>query len=231
MWHVGRLIASIGTALPTDNIRTELKMRQVVSVKRVMAVVLMLFAASNAWAADDPKAVIEDTVNGIIKVLKARQDVTTLTEGDRDKIRKVVTGRFDYREMSMRSLGQTWNDISESDKANFTELFRKLLERSYGNRLASFRDQKVVYGDAEYKGDKSRVQTTVIDVDKETPVEYRLHQTPTGWQVYDIRIEGVSLVSNFRTEFSEGMKQNGGFKGLVHALEEKVKKLEAKDAA
>lgn len=205
-------------------------MKSVISLKSVLAAIAMLFSAT-AWAAEDPKTVIEDTVNGIIKVLEARKDVTILTESDREKIRKVVTGRFDYREMAMRSLGQTWNDINESDRAYFTDLFRKLLERSYGNRLASFRNQKVVYGDAEYKGDKSRVQTTVIDVDKQTPVEYRLHQTPTGWQVYDIRIEGVSLVSNFRTEFSEGMKQNGGFKGLIHALEEKVKKLEAKDAA
>lgn len=206
-------------------------MKSVVSMKRFLASVLIMFAAANAWAADDPKAVVEATVNGIIKVLEVRQDMTKLTEGDRDKIRKVVKGRFDYREMSMRSLGQTWNDISEPERSNFTELFRKLLERSYGNRLASFRNQKVIFGDAEYKRDKARVQTTVVDTDKETPVEYRLHQTPTGWQVYDIRIEGVSLVSNFRTDFSEGMKQNGGFAGLVQALEEKVKKLEAKDEA
>lgn len=205
-------------------------MIRAISLKSVLVAVLMLFPALT-WAAEDPKAVVEDTVNGIIKVLEARQDMTVLTESDRDKIRKVVTGRFDYKEMAMRSLGQTWNDISEADRVSFTDLFRKLLERSYGNRLASFRNQKVEYGEAEYKGDKSRVQTTVIDVDKQTPVEYRLHQTSTGWQVYDIRIEGVSLVSNFRTEFSEGMKQNGGFEGLVHALEEKVKKLEAKDAA
>jgi len=206
-------------------------MKSLFSTKSVMALLLVLFTATAASAADDPKAVVEDTVNGIIKVLEARQDMNALSESDRDKIRKVVKGRFDYREMSMRSLGRTWNDISEADKSNFTELFRKLLERSYGNRLASFNNQKVVFGDAEYKRDKARVLTTVIDVDKETPVEYRLHQTPTGWQVYDIRIEGVSLVSNFRTDFSEGMKQNGGFEGLVHALEEKVKKLEAKDEA
>lgn len=200
-------------------------------MKRVAVAFAMLFIASAAWAGDDPKAVVEDTVNGIIEVLKTREDASTLSESDRKKIRKVVTGRFDYREMSMRSLGQTWNDISESDRVNFTELFRKLLERSYGNRLADFHDQKVEFGDAEYKSDKARVKTSVIDIDKETPVEYRLHQTKTGWQVYDIRIEGVSLVSNFRTDFSEGMKQNGGFEGLVHALEEKVKKLEAKDKA
>lgn len=207
-------------------------MRMVFPMKTLIAVVLVFCSTFNVWAGEgDPKLCVEKTVNGIIKVLEARADVTKLTESDREKIRKIVTGRFDYREMSKRSLGQAWKDISENEKVGFTDLFRKLLERSYGNRLASFRNQKVVFNDAEYKRDKARVKTNVIDLDKQTPVEYRLHQTPTGWQVYDIRIEGVSLVSNFRKDFSEEIKQHGGFKGLVHALEEKVKKLEAEDEA
>ena len=206
-------------------------MRVVFPVKALIVAVLTVLAVSNAWAehANDPKAIVEGTVNDIIQVLEAREDKTKLTEEDRENIRKVVTGHFDYREMSKRSLGKAWKSTSESERENFTELFRKLLERSYGNRLASFRDQKVEFDDAQFKKDKARVKTRVIDTEKETPVEYRLHQTATGWQVYDIRIEGVSLVSNFRTDFQEGIKRNGGFEGLVQALEKKVKKLEEKD--
>ena len=206
-------------------------MKKFFLVKLLMVAVLAMVSISNVWAEEDPKVVVENTVNGIIEVLEARKDVTILTEADREGIRKVVAGRFDYREMSKRSLAQTWKDISEEEKVRFTELFRKLLERSYGNRLAGFRDQKVMFDDAQFKRDKARVITRVIDTDKETPVEYRLHQTATGWQVYDIKIEGVSLVSNFRKDFNEGMKQNGGYAGLVQALEEKVEKLEAKDRA
>jgi len=206
-------------------------MRKLFSMKVLMALLLAMASVSNVWAEEDPKVVVENTVNGIIKVLEARKDISTLTEEDRENIRKVVAGRFDYREMSKRSLAQTWRDISESQKVSFTELFRKLLERSYGNRLASFRDQKVTFDEAQFKRDKARVITSVIDADKTTPVEYRLHQTPTGWQVYDIKIEGVSLVSNFRNDFNEGIKQNGGFEGLVQALEKKVEKLESGDKA
>jgi phospholipid transport system substrate-binding protein len=207
-------------------------MRKFFPMKVLIAAMLTMVAASNVWAgSEDPKDVVQNTVNGIIKVLEARADVTILTEMDRENIRKVVKGRFDYREMAQRSLAQTWQDISEEEKVNFTELFRKLLERSYGNRLASFRNQTVSYDDAQYKGDKARVQTSVIDADKTTPVEYRLHQTPTGWQVYDIKIEGVSLVSNFRNDFQEGLMRDGGFAGLVKELEEKVAKLEAGDDA
>ena len=206
-------------------------MRKLFSMKVLTALLLAMVSVSNVWAEDDPKVVVENSVNGIIKVLEARKDVTILTEEDRENIRKVVAGRFDYREMSKRSLAQAWRDISENQKVNFTELFRKLLERSYGNRLAGFRDQKVTFDDAQFKGNKARVITSVIDADKTTPVEYRLHQTATGWQVYDIKIEGVSLVSNFRNDFNEGIKQNGGFEGLVQALEKKVAKLEAGDKA
>ncbi|MCF7821918.1 MAG: ABC transporter substrate-binding protein [Mariprofundaceae bacterium] len=207
-------------------------MRRVSPMKVLIAVALVMATALNAWAdTEDPKVCVENAVNGIIKVLEAREDSSRLTEGDRDKIRKVVAGRFDYREMSKRSLAQAWGDISETERVNFTELFRKLLERSYGNRLAGFRDQKVTFNDAQFKGDKARVITSVVDAEKTTPVEYRLHQTPTGWQVYDIKIEGVSLVSNFRKDFQEGIKQNGGFAGLVQALEKKVRNLEEKDNA
>lgn len=205
-------------------------MFKAVSIKSLIALLVTMFIAASASAStDDPKAVIEDTVNGIIRVLEAREDVTKLTEKNRNDIRDIVTGRFDYREMSRRSLGKTWNRISKQEQANFTKLFRKLLERSYGNRLASFREQRVEFDDAQFRKDKARVKTRVIDVNKETPVEYRLHQTPTGWQVYDIRIEGVSLVSNFRKDFQEGIRKNKGFEGLVQVLEKKVKKLEEKD--
>ncbi|NOR73068.1 MAG: ABC transporter substrate-binding protein [Mariprofundaceae bacterium] len=208
-------------------------MRVVFPVKALIVAVLTVLAVSNAWAkhANDPKSVIEGTVNEIIQILEAREDKTKLTEEDRENIRKVVAGHFDYREMSKRSLGKAWKSTSESERKNFTELFRKLLERSYGNRLASFREQRVEFDDAQFKKDKARVKTRVVDVNKEIPVEYRLHQTSTGWQVYDIRIEGVSLVSNFRKDFQEGIRKNKGFEGLVQALEKKVKKLEEKDNA
>lgn len=216
-------------------------MSRAFSIKVVAAAVAMMFVSASAWAEEvgskavnlnaDPKMVVEYTVNGIIKILKARKDTTRLNEEDRDNIRQIVDGRFDYREMSKRSLGKAWKGISESEKENFTELFRKLLERSYGNRLASFRDQRIEFADAQFKKDKARVKTKVVDAEKETPVEYRLHQTVTGWQVYDIRIEGVSLVSNFRKDFKSKIRNKGGFEGLVHALEKKVKKLEAKDRA
>jgi phospholipid transport system substrate-binding protein len=199
-------------------------------MRNTAMVLLAMLIAVPAWAQDDPKSVIETTVNSIIDILKQREDKSKLTEQDREAIREVVHGRFDYMEMSKRSLGREWRSVNEADRTKFADIFRQLLERSYGNRLAEYRDQRVEYQDAEFKGDKARVKTMVIDANKQTPVEYRLHQTPTGWQVYDIKIEGVSLVSTFRTDFSQTMDREG-FAGLMHTLEKKVADLKAQDAA
>jgi len=182
--------------------------------------------AARASVNDEPKAVVQSTVEAIIKVLQQREKKDRLTERNRDDIRKVVTGRFDYGEMARRSLGKSWNDMDLPRQKRFTDLFRELLERSYGNRLASYKNQKVTYSDAETKGDKARVATMVDDGQVQTPVDYTLWKSPTGWQVYDIKIEGVSLISTFREDFKASLEKSG-IDGLMSEVEAKVKKLKA----
>ncbi|ATX82816.1 phospholipid transport system substrate-binding protein [Mariprofundus ferrinatatus] len=197
--------------------------------RTTFAILLTMLVSTTAWAADsDPKVVIETTVNQIIQVLEAREDTTKLTTKDRDAIRQTVEGRFDYAAMARRSLGKPWNDLHGEQQAHFTQVFRDLLERSYGNRLSEYKGQKVVFAEAELKNDKARVESTVIDGTRETPVEYRLHQTKTGWQVYDIRIEGTSMVRTFYQDFQATL-DNGGYEHLLKTLEEKVAELKAKD--
>ena len=198
-------------------------------IRTTIALLLTVLISTPAWAnVNDPKVVIETTVNQIIEVLEAREDSTKLTTKDRDAIRKTVEGRFDYAAMARRSLGKPWNDLHGDQQTHFTEVFRELLERSYGNRLSEYKGQKVVFADAELKKNKARVESTVIDGTRETPVEYRLHETSTGWQVYDIRIEGTSMVRTFYQDFQATM-DNGGYEHLLKTLEDKVTELKAKD--
>lgn len=193
------------------------------------AILLAMLISATAWAANsDPKTVIETTVNEIIKVLEARQDTSKLTSTDRDAIRKTVDGRFDYEAMARRSLGKPWKKLNSDERGHFTEVFRELLERSYGNRLSEYKGQTVVFADAELKKNKARVESTVIDGTRETPVEYRMHETDTGWQVYDIRIEGTSMVRTFYQDFKATL-DNGGYAHLLKTLEDKVAKLKEKD--
>lgn len=103
-------------------------MRRVFSIKALIAAVLMIFAASNAWAGlDDPKTVVENTVDGIIKILEAREDTSKLTEKDRDEIRMVVAGRFDYREMSKRSLGKAGGVLMKVRRQTLQSCFANCL--------------------------------------------------------------------------------------------------------
>ncbi|GAV19603.1 phospholipid transport system substrate-binding protein [Mariprofundus micogutta] len=204
-------------------------------IKHSMIALFTLLIAMPAWATEnaagsenDPKTVIESTVNQIIHVLDSRTDKSKLTTADRDAIRNTVEGKFDYMAMAKRSLGKPWKKLGADDHAHFTDVFRELLERSYGNRLNEYKGQTVVFADAEMKGKKARVESTVIDGTRETPVEYRLHQTKTGWQVYDIRIEGTSMVRTFYQDFKSTLDA-GGYAGLLKTLEDKIAKLKEKD--
>lgn len=195
---------------------------------------LLLWVAVPVWAndteRDDPKVVVEKAVNGILHALESRSDPKVLTEEDREAIRKQVEGRFDYHEMARRSVGKAWKKQSVEQQAVFTETFRQLLERSYGNRLSEYHGQAVEFDNAEFKKNKARVKTRVIDSNKVTPVFYRLHQSAGVWQVYDIKIEGVSLVGTFRKDFKRPLKKEG-FDGLLKTLQDKVAHLKKKGAS
>ena len=213
--------------------RIETKELMMKIFRRIAAIAIILFSAPlltpSAWAAEaGPRAVIENTVNQMIHVLEQRKDKSRISASDREAIRQIVEGRFDYRAMARRSLGRPWKKLDETERAHFTQLYRDLLERSYGNRLSEYKGQKVVFADAQIKKHKARVKSTVIDGSRKTPVEYRLHQTDSGWQVYDIRIEGTSMVRTFYQDFKSTL-EDGGYEHLVKTLEEQIAKLKAKD--
>lgn len=201
------------------------------SMKNMCIGLCLLLMPTLSFAVQDngPKAVVEAAVGGIVTVLKERASTGELTSEDRIAIRQKVEGRFDYREMARRSVGRSWKKKTADQQTLFTAVFRDLLEYTYGNRLAAYKNQRIEYDDAEFKKNKARVKTRVIDDHKVTPVAYRLHQTAHGWMVYDIKIEGVSLVGTFRKDFKSSLKRKG-FDGLLHALEKKVAKMKAKTA-
>ncbi len=195
----------------------------------IFAMLLAMLISTSACADDNgPRSVIETTVNQIIHVLEIREDTSRLTDKERDAIRQVVDGKFDYAAMARRSLGKPWRALDGVEQTHFISVYRELLERSYGNRLNEYKGQQVVFADAEFKKNKARVKSTVIDGTRETPVEYRMHETSTGWQVYDIRIEGASMVRTFYQDF-KAVVESGGYEHLLKTLEDKVTKLKQKD--
>ncbi len=193
----------------------------------MMCVLGMSVSSAYAQTGDSPEKVVKSAIDGIVSVLKDREDKSKVSAEDRAAIRAKVDGRFDYREMARRSVGRAWKKQSEEKQQAFTQVFRDLLEYTYSNRLAAYRDQVIQYDKAEFKRDKARVKTRVVDGSKTTPVAYRLHQTKQGWMVYDIKIEGVSLIGTFREDFKSTLHHQG-FDALLDALNKKVGKMKQK---
>ncbi len=182
-----------------------------------------------AWAAPGPKEVIQGTVDTIINILKTRENPDVLTAENRQAIRKAVEGSFDFREMARRSLSKGWKKINNAQREAFTVVFRDLLERSYGNRLAGFSGETVEYGEVKVKKkNRVSVETDIVDAKRRTPIHYSLHETKDGWRVYNIAIEGVSLVSTYRSSFRKTMKKKG-FDGLMKAMTDKLERLKKED--
>ncbi len=200
------------------------------SRKVLLAGMLALLLPMHAWSAgdDDPKAVVEKAVNGVIHVLKARKDPNHITLAEREAIRRAVEGYFDFREMAKRSLGRPWKNMTPAQREEFVRTFRELLERSYGNRLSEYHNQTVRYGKVRIKGRRAFVNTEVVDAEKTTPVRYSLIHKKKGWRVYDIKVEGMSLVSTYRTDFKQSVSKNG-IDGFIQALKRRVEALRKQD--
>ncbi len=190
-----------------------------------LAIVLPVHAFAEP---NTPKLVVETAVNGVIHALKSRKDQDTITLKDRESIRHAVEDYFDFQEMAKRSLGKPWRNMDKAQRADFVATFRELLERSYGNRLSEYHDQSVEFGKVRIKGRIAIVDSEVIDSEKKTPVRYKLVHKKTGWKVYDIKVEGISMVSTFRSDFKQSVSQKG-VDGFIVDLKKQVGKLKEQD--
>lgn len=197
--------------------------------KLLLSLILIMLIPVHAFAkTNTPEEVVKLAVNGVIHVLKSRQNQKRITPADRVAIRQAVKGYFDFREMAKRSLGRPWRKMNKAQRTAFVCTFRELLERSYGNRLATYHNQTVEFGKVRIRGRVAIVDSDVVDAEKRTPVRYRLVHRKTGWMVYDIKIEGISMVSTFRSDFGEAVSQKG-ISGFLSDLKEKVGKLKKQD--
>ncbi|MDX8392832.1 MAG: ABC transporter substrate-binding protein [Mariprofundaceae bacterium] len=171
--------------------------------------------------ATGPLPVVQAAVGGVIDVLKAREDQSSLSGEDRQAIRNAIEGYFDFAEMGKRALGKPWKKMALEQKKEFVATFRELLERSYGNRLSEYHDQSVEYGKVKIGKRTAIVNSEVVDADKRTPVRYKLVHKKSGWRVYDIKVEGISMISTYRTDFRAAVNKHG-IDGFLTELKKRV---------
>jgi phospholipid transport system substrate-binding protein len=137
-------------------------------------------------------------------------------------IEKVTAKHLDFREMAKRCLGSTWDSLSGIQKNEFTHLFGELLKAHYANHLDDFAKTTVTYQGETCSADASEVSIVVVRPNDRIPVSFRLLQKPGGWMIYDMNIEGVSMVCNFSTQFSRAL-MTGSYQGLVARLKAHLK--------
>ncbi len=190
----------------------------------VLIAALLIVLPLQAIAAT-PKETVEKGVNNVLKTLsdpafKAKPKDTKIEE-----IGEIIGEVFDFTELSKRTLGKNWRKLNDAQKKEFTELLKKMLQGVYADRLLAYTDQKIVFGEEKMlKKGRAEVQSNIVLSDgRKVPIFYRLTNKSGEWKVYDLIIEGVSLVKNYRTQFREILAKNSPEK-LLQIMRDKVSK-------
>jgi len=185
-----------------------------------LAVWLLMQPVSAAAAASGDR--IRETVDKLLTILKDPQlkGESKKTER-RQKLKEVIGERFDFPEMAKRSLGSEWRRRSPEEQKEFVRLFTELLEQAYLDKIESYNGEKVQYLKEREDKDNAEVATKIIDnKGQEFSVNYRLHNVNGDWKVYDVVIEDISLVSNYRSQFNRVLAK-GSFEELLTRMKEK----------
>jgi len=192
-----------------------------------MACLLLLLG----WVAVQPAAAggatdaIKGTIDEALTIIRDKElKHPGRTEERRQRLEQVVGDRFDYQEMSRRALGAPWNTLSDKDKQEFVALFRTLLTNSYADKIESYSGEGVQYLNERTEKDYAEVRTKVLTGKTEIPLDYRLVIKGTDWRVYDVVVDGVSLVNNYRGQFSKIMRSST-YADLVDQLRKKSDKI------
>ena len=170
---------------------------------------------------DELKTVIDEVIDVVLDP-KYKDDQKTR----RDKMKGLIFPKFNFLEMGKRSLGaKNWKARSPEEKKTFVDIFGKLLESSYANKLESFSDEKIKYVDEIVKGKFAMVKTQVVRKNDSVSIDYKMIKTGDQWLIFDIVIEGVSAIKNYRSQFAKVIHDDS-FDTLMEKLNAKIIKLQ-----
>jgi phospholipid transport system substrate-binding protein len=177
-----------------------------------------------AYAAT-PKETVEAGVNNLLKTLGDSAFKAKSKDERIAIISKEIETVFDFNELSRRTLGKQWKKMNAEQQKEFVQLFRQLLQGVYADRLLAYSDQKIIFGkETMLKKGRAEVQSYLQTADgKKIPLFYRLTDKSGSWRVYDVIIEGVSMVKNYRTQFRQILSKDSPEK-LLEILRDKVSK-------
>ena len=179
-----------------------------------------------------PDALVKKTTDEIVD--RIRKDKSLVSDHRKllEMVDAVVLPHFNFNRMTMLAVGRAWRDATPAQREQLMQQFRTLLVRTYSTALEQYSNQKIEVKPASVKqGDTETTVRMVINQPGGQPVvmEYRMEKTPNGWKVYDVIVEGVSIVTTYRSTFSAEIGK-GGIEGLIKTMADQNRRLEARAA-
>jgi phospholipid transport system substrate-binding protein len=204
-------------------------MRRLVIPLLSIALALVAGRAAHAGAPSDQLKA------GVDRVLAILQDPALRQPGKADerrqKIRAVANEVFDWQETGKRALARHWQPRTPQEREEFSKLFADLLERSYVGKIEAYSGEKIVYGEETVDGDQATVRTKLITKSGTSiPLDYQMQKMDDRWRVYDVKIENVGLVANYRSQFNRIIQQSG-YNDLIQRLKTKQEELQFDEGA
>jgi phospholipid transport system substrate-binding protein len=193
-------------------------------MKQIRHTVVVVFLALGLAASPALAATPTSFVKGIMDEVMTIQNNPGLSEAARGQaIHGIIRRSFDFPYMAQDSLGAAYNSLSSGQRQEFLEVFSALFQASYTNMVLKFLKRETVeYGQETQSGGRARVQTTLVRLNDTIPVEYLLHQKGGGWLLYDVIVDGVSILDKYKSGFAREI-QARSFQSLLQKMKTQLK--------
>ena len=194
-------------------------------MKRLFAItcIFMLFCFSPVYAGV-PLDRVQANVNRVLDVLRDPQlKAPSAKESKKKRLRAIYDDMFNKVELSRRTLARNWNKLNAAQRKEFVQLFQQVLEKAYIDKILTYTNEKIVFDrETILSENQAEIQSRIITSSKVIPISYRMILVESAWRVYDVVVENVSLVQNYRTQFNEILEKNTA-EQLLEILRKKVK--------
>ena len=199
-------------------------------MKKLFALCLALFVTATVVAEEAPDVLVQRVTEEVLDIVRKDKDIQNgHTQKVMELVDKKVLPNFNFTRMTALALGKEWRKASPQQQQQLTAEFRTLLVRTYSNALTSYKNQKIIYKPFKMApADVDVLVRTEVQQPGSKPVQldYSLEKVDGSWKVYDVVVAGISLVTNYRDQFNQEVR-NGGIDGLIAAIAAKNKSLES----
>jgi len=188
-----------------------------------LSILMFLLSALPVYAGA-PLDTVQTNVNKVLDVLRDPKLKGESAKGiKKEKLEAIYEQMFDEVELSMRTLGRNWTKLNPAQQQEFIQLYRQILEKAYIDKILSYTNEKIVFSkESMLSNNQAEVQTKVLTSSKEIPIFYKVILKDGAWKVYDVVVENVSLVRNYRSQFNSILAKNTPDQ-LLEILRKKVK--------